>query len=105
MQYPHRIFMKSRYRFRKKNEIATLSYSGKASLDQILCSVPHNFLKIESSSNTRVETIPVNSFVLDDNIFVLNELIRINKKATLFYLDPPYGTGLDFQMSRVKTCL
>ncbi|MCD8488107.1 MAG: site-specific DNA-methyltransferase [Desertifilum sp.] len=28
--------------------------------------------------------------------FVLNELIRQGRKATLFYLDPPYGTGFDF---------
>ena len=74
----------------EKDEIATLTYTGKASLDKIICCVPRDFLKIESPSNTKLETIPINSFVLDDNIFVLNELIRIDKKATLFYLDPPY---------------
>ncbi len=86
----------------KKDEIATLTYTGKASLDEIFCSVPRDFLKIESPSNTRLKTIPINSFVLDDNIFVLNELIRVNKKATLFYLDPPYETGLDFQCRDLK---
>ena len=86
----------------KKDEIATLAYTGKVSLDNLHCCVPRVFLKIESSSNTRLETIPTNSFILDDNIFVLNELIRINKKATLFYLDPPYGTGLNFQCRELK---
>ena len=86
----------------KKNEIAILSYSGKSSLDEIFCDVPREFLRIESSSNTKLETIPTNSFILDDNIFVLNELTRLNQKATLFYLDPPYGTGLDFQCRELK---
>lgn len=86
----------------KKNETVTLTYSRKSTLDEILCDVPREFLRIESSSNTKLEIIPTNSFVLDDNIFVLNELIRLNQKATLFYLDPPYGTGMDFQCRDLK---
>ena len=86
----------------EKNEIATLTYSRKASLDDVIYGTSRNYLKIESSSNKRVEAIPINSFILDDNIFVLNELLRTNKKARLFYLDPPYGTGLDFQCRDLK---
>lgn len=86
-----------------KSDIATLTYPNKASLDDILDRVSHDFVKIERGSIDRViQRIPLDSFVLDDNIFVLSELIRTNTKATLFYLDPPYGTGLDFQCRDLK---
>ena len=43
-----------------------------------------------------LDQIPDKSFVLGDNFFVLNRMLHDNKKVTLFYLDPPYGTGFDF---------
>ena len=36
------------------------------------------------------------------SFFVLNELIRANVKASLYYLDPPYGTGFDFHSRDLK---
>lgn len=76
---------------------ATLEYPNKASVDQIIKYVDRNFIHIDNNHNTPVDKILENSFILDDNFFVLNTLINENKKATLFYLDPPYGTGFDFQ--------
>jgi adenine-specific DNA-methyltransferase len=70
-----------------------LTYQNKAVLSDIIRPVQRQFLRI---GTTIAQNITDNSFVLDDNFFVLNELISQGRKATLFYLDPPYGTGLDF---------
>jgi len=40
--------------------------------------------------------LPDNSFVLVDNFAALHSLFEQKKEVTLFYLDPPYGTGFDF---------
>ena len=75
---------------------ATLNYPNKASVDTIIGNFPRVFVTITGQEEHVLGAIPNDSFVLADNFFVLNKLIRENKKATLFYLDPPYGTGFDF---------
>ena len=51
---------------------------------------------VDRNIELQIDDISANSFILADNFFVLNHLIEHGRKATLFYLDPPYGTGLDF---------
>ena len=75
----------------------TLSYPNKADHSDIIKFSPRQFHKMEGGRATQIGRIPDNSFVLDDNFFVLNTLIHQGTKVDLYYLDPPYGTGLDFQ--------
>lgn len=73
-----------------------LIYPNKASEDEIVRAIPRRFLML--TGDAALETsIRTGSFILDDNYFVLNQLLSDGKKVTLFYLDPPYGTGFDFQ--------
>ena len=74
----------------------TLSYPDKADIETIIKNFPRQFVSIMGSEECMLTVIPDDSFVLADNFYVLNNLIHQNKKATLFYLDPPYGTGFDF---------
>lgn len=80
----------------------TLSYPNKASIDDIVHEFSWPYLEMEDIEKRIVEEIPFNSFVLGDNFYVLNRLISENKKATLFYLDPPYGTGLSFHSRELE---
>ena len=78
------------------NAVVELTYQNKAVLRDIICAVPRHFLRIGATTPHTVQSLTDNAFVLDDNFFVLNELISQGCKATLFYLDPPYGTGFNF---------
>lgn len=80
----------------KPNAQVSLQYSGKASEEEILAPVELSFSIIEKNRFTEVPRIPDDSFVLSDNLFGLHSLIENGQKATLIYLDPPYGTGMDF---------
>jgi adenine-specific DNA-methyltransferase len=73
-----------------------LAYPNKADRSDIIKPTPRKFLMMGNGSASQLRGLPDNSFVLDDNFFVLNELIREGKKVGLYYLDPPYGTGFDF---------
>ncbi|OFE12753.1 modification methylase [Pseudohongiella acticola] len=79
-----------------KGDEVTLSYPNKADRADIITPTARRFLLLSGTDTTEVSKIPENAFILDDNFFVLNELIRENVKVNLFYLDPPYGTGFDF---------
>lgn len=78
-------------------ETVSLQYSNRALESDIIGFDERSFVAVDRSQKSCRESISENTFVLDDNFFVLNELIKSGKKATLFYLDPPYGTGFDFQ--------
>ncbi|MDV3002715.1 MAG: hypothetical protein N5P05_004370 (plasmid) [Chroococcopsis gigantea SAG 12.99] len=80
----------------EENTSVELSYQNKAPLEEILRTEPYKFLRITAPPLFLEETLSDNSFILADNFFVLNDLIARGRKATLFYLDPPYGTGYDF---------
>lgn len=79
------------------NAEVTLSYPNKADLSEIIKSTPRRFLLMNNCNAEKVSELPENAFILDDNFFALNELIREGVKVGLYYLDPPYGTGFDFQ--------
>lgn len=74
----------------------SFAYPHKADIKDIVKSVEREFLRLTPQGAFKAPTFPDNAFVLDDNFFALQELAQSNRKATLFYLDPPYGTGLDF---------
>jgi adenine-specific DNA-methyltransferase len=76
--------------------LVELTYENKAKLSDIIQLVPRSFLHVSAKIPHVVKKLTDNAFILDDNFFVLNELISQGRKATLFYLDPPYCTGLDF---------
>jgi adenine-specific DNA-methyltransferase len=82
--------------------VVELTYQNKAALSEIIRPVPRNFVRVSAKTPNLVQPITDNAFVLDDNFFVLNELISQGRKATLFYLDPPYGTGLDFHSRNLE---
>ncbi|MBC6406312.1 MAG: site-specific DNA-methyltransferase [Rhodospirillales bacterium] len=73
-----------------------LSYPNKADRSDIVTPTPRQFLTMEGGSAAQIDKIPDNAFILDDNFFVLNQLIGEETKVSLYYLDPPYGTGFDF---------
>ena len=80
----------------------TLSYARKACLEDITRSLAHSFIQIGKSKQLSLQEIPDNTFVLGDNFFVLNRLLHDEKKVTLFYLDPPFGTGLNFESRNLE---
>ena len=73
-----------------------LTYQNKAVLKDIITPEPRSFLRVNRGQQATPAVLTDNAFVLDDNFFVLNDLVHSGRKATLFYLDPPYGTGFDF---------
>ena len=79
-----------------------LSYPGKASVEDIVQHFTRKFIRIKDQEEQVLDELPNNSFILDDNFFVLNQLIQEGQKATLFYLDPPYGTGFDFHSRELE---
>ena len=75
---------------------ATLEYPNKAQQSEIVQRTQRRFLQLEGGEASLREEIPRNAYVLDDNFYALNALIDQGTKVTLYYLDPPYGTGFDF---------
>ncbi len=53
-----------------------LAYPNKASLDQIIHKEARTFLHVTQSRPFMPATLTDNAFILDDNFFVLNELVR-----------------------------
>jgi adenine-specific DNA-methyltransferase len=84
------------------NAVFELAYQNKATLSDIIRPGSRSFLRFSTKMPPMVQALTSDSFVLDDNFFVLNELLSQDRKATLFYLDPPYGTGLDFHSRNLE---
>lgn len=81
-----------------------LNYPNKMSLEEILGEVDHEYSTIDNNGEvTPIDNVEANSFLLADNFYGLKKLLE-NKKGdvTLIYLDPPYGTGRDFQSRALK---
>jgi len=81
-----------------KSATAKLVYEGKASEEEILSEHYSHFrtISVKGKASRKSLDIPDNSFVLTDNFVGLHTLLNSGKKVDLFYLDPPYGTGMDF---------
>lgn len=75
-----------------------LAYADKASPELVLSTAPGRYSLVtkagEAVSAARVQP---DTFMLTDNMCGLSALVEQGTKPTLVYMDPPYGTGLDFQ--------
>ena len=86
------------------DERVELHYAGKAEKNEILIRPNFSFKEITESGNGAkcIEAIKDKTFALTDNLFGLHDLYESGKKVTLFYLDPPYGTGMDYQSRELE---
>lgn len=70
-----------------------LDYVGKADEFEILYALTNGDFKMIEENHSGRE----NCYIFGDNFFVLKKLIEIYKgKIDLIYIDPPFGTGNDF---------
>lgn len=80
-----------------QQQTAVLSYDNKASVEQVLQSSNRSFKLASDNGHLPITHFARNSFVLSDNADALHRVISSPLRASLIYLDPPYGTGFDFQ--------
>ncbi len=79
------------YLRRTKN--CTLQYSDKSEESEIISGVFHGELREVGQSTTGSS----NQFIFGDNYYVLKKLLETHKgQIDLVYIDPPFGTGQDF---------
>ncbi len=77
----------------KKTKNCTLEYAHKSEEEQVLASTLHGEL---ISIGTVPDTIE-KQFIFGDNYLVLHKLLETHRgKIDLIYIDPPFGTGQDF---------
>lgn len=77
----------------KSTKNCTLQYSNKSNSFEIIHGIFHGELRTIRKSNV----ITSNMFIFGDNYFVLKKLLETHKgKIDLVYIDPPFGTGQDF---------
>lgn len=80
-----------------------LHYPNRMEERYILSPVKTSFNRFnQEGRTTKIDFIKPNSFVLSDNLTALHNLILSKQKATLIYLDPPYGTGFEFHSKILK---
>jgi len=84
--------------------VLELNYPNKLSKEAILSDVEHSYSSLDRKGNiSSVTDIDANAFLLADNFYGLKKLIESHKNSvSLIYLDPPYGTGKDFQSRALK---
>lgn len=85
-------------------EEAELAYKNKVSLQDVLSLDDHEYLSQNAdglfSAN---QSFPESSLIWGDNLFALKALLSDWRgKFRLIYLDPPYGTGMDFHARDLK---
>lgn len=77
----------------KKTKNCTLDYSGKSDETEVIEGAIHGELREVRASPKASPNI----FIFGDNYFVLKKLLETHKgKIDLIYIDPPFGTGQDF---------
>jgi adenine-specific DNA-methyltransferase len=80
-----------------------LEYPEKQTEWQTLKPTPVSFVAFEKNGlPSKLKTIKPNTLMLADNLGALHTLIQDGVKPTLIYLDPPYGTGLNFQSRELR---
>ena len=81
----------------------TLQYPNKITKEEVLSEVEHDYLSLDSGNTSPIESIPLNTFLLADNFYGLKKLNETyHGKIKLIYLDPPYGTGMEFQSRELE---
>ena len=83
-------------------EDVALEYKHKLSDRTMIAPVLTSFLCMGPNGEPETSELAPNGFALTDNLLGLHELVRSGRKATLFYLDPPYNTGMDFQSRKLE---
>lgn len=77
----------------KKTKNCYLDYENKSDEFEILYAYANGNLKLIEENHTGKE----NRYIFGDNFFVLKKLLETHKnKVDLIYIDPPFGTGQDF---------
>jgi len=81
----------------------TLTYPEKLDEKAVLSEQPSELVEIARNglSTGHTEVNP-NSFILADNLHALATIKSTIHRASLVYLDPPYGTGMEFQSRGLK---
>lgn len=80
-----------------------LQYEGRLSEAAVLNPLPTIFRQVTATGEMGGVRGPGEaSLMLTDNLFGLHALRAAGRKATLFYLDPPYNTGMDFQSRQLQ---
>lgn len=80
----------------KKSNVR-LEYENKSKEEEILnIENDHHYINVCKNEINKNTNINNNSLILDDNLFVLHTFLKENRKVQLFYLDPPYETGMNF---------
>lgn len=81
-----------------------VTYSNRLAKEDILSERHHDFSVVSTEGEIlKVDKIKDNAFILADNFYGLSKLSRdFKNKIKLVYLDPPYGTGKDFQSRTLK---
>lgn len=79
------------------NSRIIIDYPGKLPESEILLNSTDSVYHLLKSPTNITTNISANSFVWSDNFSTLHTLLQQNTKVQLFYLDPPYATGMDFQ--------
>lgn len=74
-----------------------LEYPGRLDERQILKHLPASFVSVKAKGASKSAPLQPNGFVLADNLFALHALAAKGPEVDLFYLDPPYATGMGFQ--------
>jgi len=77
----------------KKSKNCTLEYSDKSDEFEVLYQDYNGAITCVEKQHKNHE----NKFIFGDNLYVLRELLKTHrKKINLIYIDPPFGTGQDF---------
>lgn len=77
--------------------IPSLTYPGRLDAKESIRPIDTSFVRVTADGARHKTTVRPNSLVLADNLFGLHSLAKSGREVTLFYLDPPYNTGMDFQ--------
>lgn len=80
-----------------------LQYEGRLSEIEVLEPLQATFRHVAADGSMGSARGPsASSLMLTDNLFGLHALRESERKVTLFYLDPPYNTGLNFQSRQLQ---
>lgn len=80
-----------------------LQYEGRLPEAAVLKALPVRLRHVERDGSMGEIARPSDgALILADNLFGLHALRESKSKVTLFYLDPPYNTGMDFQSRQLE---
>jgi adenine-specific DNA-methyltransferase len=86
-----------------ENAKVELTYPNKLDAREVIAPLDVEFSALEKDGDIRKRVgVNANSLVLADNIFALHGLIESGIRPNLVYLDPPYGTGMEFHSRQLQ---